>query len=74
MADLFWLPDAQWAIFELSMLKDQTRRERKNDRQIVARVLHLLTSGYRWRDCSALCGPRATADNRFSRRPRLGFW
>jgi transposase len=74
MADLFWLSDEQWAVIEPFMPKDQPGPERKDDRQIISGILHVLTSGCRWRDCPAEYGPRTTVDNRFNRWSRRGFW
>ena len=74
MADLFWLSDEQWAVIEPFMPKDQPGPERKDDRQIISGILHVLTSGCRWRDCPASYGPRTTVYNRFNRWSRRGFW
>jgi transposase len=56
------------------MPKDQPGPERKDDRQIISGILHVLTSGCRWRDCPAAYGPRTTVYNRFNRWSRRGFW
>jgi transposase len=74
MADLFWLSDAQWAVIEPFMPKDQPGPARKDDRQIISGILHVLTSGCRWRDCPAAYGPRTTVYNRFNRWSRRSFW
>jgi len=74
MADLFWLSDEQWAVIGPFMPKDQPGPERKDDRQIISGILHVLTSGCRWRDCPAAYGPRTTVYNRFNRWSRRGFW
>ncbi len=74
MADLVWLSDAQGAVIEPFMPKDQPGPARKDDRQIISGILHVLTSGCRWRDCPAADGPRTTVDNRFNRWSRRGFW
>ncbi|WP_419829898.1 IS5 family transposase [Methylobacterium sp.] len=74
MAELFWLSDAQWAVIEPFMPKDQPGPARKDDRQIISGILHVLTSGCRWRDCPAAYGPRTTVYNRFNRWSRRGFW
>ena len=50
MADLFWLLDAHRAVIEPFMPKDQLGPARKDDRQIVSGILHVLTSGCLWRD------------------------
>ena len=74
MADLFWLSDEQWAVMAPFMPKDQPGPERKDDRQIISGILHVLTSGCRWRDCPSAYGPRTTVYNRFNRWSRRGFW
>ena len=71
MTDLFWLSDAQWAVMEPFMPRNQPGPERKEDRQVIAGILHVLTSGCRWRDCPSEYGPRTTVYNRWSPR---GFW
>ena len=53
MADLFWLSDEQWAVMTPFMPKDQPGPERMDDRQIISGILHVLTSGCRWRACPA---------------------
>jgi transposase len=74
MANLFWLSDEQWAVIEPFMPRDQPGPKRKDDRQIISGILHVLTSGCRWRDCPAAYGPRTTVYNRFNRWSRRGFW
>ena len=73
MADLFWLSDEQWAVMEPFMPTNQPGPERNDDRQVISGILHVLTSGCRWRDCPAAYGPRTTVYNRFNRwsPPRL---
>lgn len=74
MTDLFWLSDAQWAVIEPHMPKNQPGPEREDDWRIISGILHVLTCGCRWRDCSSDYGPRATVYNRFNRWSRRGFW
>jgi transposase len=74
MADLFWLSDEQWAVMEPFMPKNQPGPERNDDRQVISGILHVLTSGCRWRDCPVAYGPRTTVYNRFNRWSRRGFW
>lgn len=74
MANLFWLSDAQWAVIEPYMPRNQPGPERKEDRRIISGILHVLTSGCRWRDCPSEYGPRTTVYNRFNRWSRRGFW
>src|SRR4051812_20983452 len=74
MADLFWLSDAQWAVIEPFLPRNQPGPERKDDRMVLAGILHVLTSGCCWRNCPAAYGPRTTVYNRFNRWSRRGFW
>ena len=74
MADLFWHSDAQCAVFEAFMPRNQPGPEREDDRRIISGIPHVLTSGCRWRDCPDDCGPRTTVYNRFNRWSRRGFW
>src|SRR3954469_26040963 len=71
MADLFWLSDAQWAVIEPFLPRNQPGPERKDDRMIISGILHVLTSGCRWRDCPAAYGPRTTVYNRLLVAARL---
>ncbi|AIQ93217.1 Putative transposase [Methylobacterium oryzae CBMB20] len=61
-------------MIEPFMPKDHPEPERKDDRQIISGILHVLTSGSRWRDCPVAYGPRTTVYARFNRRSRRGFW
>lgn len=77
MANLFWLSDEQRAVIEPFMPRDQPGPERKDDRQIISGILHVLTSGCRWRGYPAVYGRRTTVYNRFNRFNRWcrrGFW
>ncbi|MCJ2136798.1 IS5 family transposase [Methylobacterium sp. J-026] len=74
MVNLFWLSDEPWAVIEPFMPREQPGPERNDDRQIISGILHVLTSGCRWRDGPAAYGPRTTVYNRLNRRSRRGFW
>ena len=74
MADLFWLSDDEWAVIEPFMPRNQPGPERKDDRQIISGILHVITVGCRWCDCPAAYGPATTVYNRFNRWSRRGFW
>ncbi|MGU3408380.1 transposase [Methylobacterium brachiatum] len=60
-------------MIEPFMPKDQLGPAREDDRQIISSILHVLTSGCRWRDSPAAYGPRTTVYNRFNRWSRRGF-
>lgn len=68
MADLFWLSDEQWAVMEPLLPKNQPGPERNDDRQFIPDILHVLTSGCRWRDCPAAYGPREPVGRSSERR------
>ncbi len=74
MADLFWLSDAQWAVMEPFMPKNQPGARRVDDWRTLSGIVHVLKSGCRWRDCPADYGPHTTVYNRFNRWSRRGFW
>jgi transposase len=74
MADLFWLSDEQWAVIEPFMPKNRPGARRVDDRRVLCGIVHVLTSGCRWRDCPAAYGSRTTVYNRFNRWSGRGFW
>ena len=74
MADLFWLSDAQWAVIEPFMPRNQPGARRVDDRRTISGIFHVIKSGCRWRDCPADYGPHTTVYNRFNRWSRRGFW
>ena len=74
MGDLFWLSDAQWAVMEPFMPRNQPGARRVDDRRTISGILHVIKSGCRWRDCPSEFGPHTTVYNRFNRWSRRGFW
>ena len=74
MADLLWLSDAQWAVIEPFMPRNQPGARRVDDRRTISGILHVIRSGCRWRDCPSEYGPHTTVYNRFNRWSRRGFW
>ncbi len=74
MADLFCLSDAQWAVIEPFMPRNQPGARRVDDRQTISGIVHVIKSGCRWRDCPSEYGPHTTVYNRFNRWSRRGFW
>ena len=74
MADLFWLSDEQWAVIEPFMPENQPGPERKDDRQVISGIIHVVKTGCRWCDCPPGYGPPTTIYNRFNRWSRRGFW
>lgn len=51
MADLVWLSDQQWTVFEPFIPVNQPGLERKDDRRIPSGILRVLTPDCSWRDC-----------------------
>ncbi len=74
MSRLFWLSDAQWALIEPYLPKNQPGARRVNDRRVISGIIHVLKSGCRWCDCPADYGPATTIYNRFNRWSRRRFW
>src|ERR671938_243014 len=74
VANLFCLSDEQWAVIEPFMPQNQPGARRVKDRRVVSGIIHVLKSGWRWRDCPAEYGPHTTIYNRFNRWSRRGFW
>ena len=74
MARLFWLSDAQWALIELHIPKNQPGARRVDDRRVISGIIHVLKSGCRWCDCPPEYGPSTTIYNRFNRWSRRRFW
>jgi transposase len=71
---LFWLSDAQWAVMEPFMPKNQPGAHRQDDRRIISGIFHVMKVGCRWQDCPAEYGPYTTVYNRFNRWSRKRFW
>ena len=74
MAALFWLSDAQWAVMEPFMPRNQPGARRVDDRRTISGIVHVIRSGCRWQDCPRDYGPPTTVYNRFNRWSRRGFW
>ncbi len=74
MSHLFWLSDAQWAVVEPYMPKNQPGARRVDDRQVISGIIHVLKTGCRWCDCPSEYGPATTIYNRFNRWSRRRFW
>ena len=74
MAVLFWLSDAQWAVMEPFMPKNQPGARRVDDRRTISGIVHVIRSGCRWQDCPRDYGPPTTVYNRFNRWAKAGVW
>jgi|SRR5579875_302989 transposase len=73
-AHLFWFSDEQWAKIEPRLPANQPGPQRKDDRLILIRIMHVLKAGCRWVDCPKEYGPHKTIYNRFPRRSERGIW
>jgi transposase len=71
---LFWLNDAQWAVMEPFMPKNQAGARRQDDRRIISGIFHVTKVGCRWKDCPEEYGPYTTVYNRFHRWSGKKFW
>ncbi len=74
MVGLFWLSDAQGALMEPFMPRNQPGARRVDDRRTISGIVHVMGSGCRWQDCPRDYGPPTTVYNRFNRWSRRGFW
>ena len=74
MGALFWLSDAQWAVVEPHLPKNQPGARRVDDRRVISGILHVLKIGCRWQDCPAEYEPSTTIYNRFNRWSYKRFW
>jgi transposase len=74
MTGLFWLSDAQWAVMEPFMPRNQPGARRVDDRRTISGMVHVIRTGCRWQDCPGDYGPATTVYNRFNRWSRRGFW
>ena len=74
MSHLFWLGEAQWALIEPFIPKNQPGARRVDDRRGISGIIHVLKTGCRWCDCPPEYGPPTTIYNRFNRWSRRRFW
>ena len=71
---IYWLSESEWARIEPLLPRGRQGAHRVDDRRIISGIVHMLCSGARWRDCSAVYGPYTTVYNRFNRWSRQGLW
>jgi len=74
MADLFWLSDEAWAAIEPHLPYGQPGKPRVDDRTVISGILHVLKTGYRWRDVPPRYGPPTTIYNRYHRWSQRRIW
>jgi len=74
MANEYWLNEEQWAAIAPFLPKNQAGARRVDDRRVLSGIIHVLTSGCRWRDCPSVYGPYTTIYNRWNRWSRRKVW
>ena len=74
MSRLFWLSNEAWAAIEPHLPKIRPGARRVDDRRVISGILHMLKTGYRWRDCPREYGPHTTIYNRFNWWSRRRLW
>ncbi len=74
MREGFWLSDRAWASLEPLLPTNQPGARRIDDRRVISGIIHVLKSGCRWKDVTAVYGPPTTIYNRFNRWSRRGIW
>jgi transposase len=73
-ANLFWLNDEQWAKIGPLIPMNRPGQKPRNNRRILSGIIHVLKTGYRWKDCPPKYGPYTMAYNRFNRWSGRGTW
>ena len=71
---LLWLSDKAWAAIERHLHYGKADKPRVDERTVISDILHVLKTGYRWRDIPAAYGPRTTIYNRCNRWPQRRTW
>lgn len=66
MSDLFWLNDAQMALFEPNFLKSH-HKPQVDDRWVLCGTMFVNSNALRWRDAPNEYGPHKTLNNRWKR-------
>ena len=56
MVGLFWLSDAQWAVMEPFMPRNQPGARRVDDRRTISGIVHVIRSGCPWQDWLPVAG------------------
>ena len=74
MPHLCWLSDAQWALIEPHVPKNQPGARCVDDRRVISSIIHVLKTGCRWCNCTADYGPSTTSYNRFNRWSCRKLW
>ncbi|BAI72522.1 transposase [Azospirillum sp. B510] len=72
--EMFWLDDDAGAAIEPQLPSNQPGARRMDDRRIISGIIHVLKSGWRWKDCPPEYGPPTTVYNRFNLWSRRNHW
>lgn len=70
----FWLTEDQFRRLEPLLPTDTRGVPRVDDRRVISGIVHVLRSGFRWKDAPAVYGPHKTLYNRFVRWAHKGVW
>ena len=70
----YWLADQAWSAIEPLLPTNQPGARRVDDRRIISGILHVLRSGWCWKDCPPVYGPPTTVYNRWNRWSGRGIW
>jgi transposase len=68
------LSDAAWAAIDPHLPRGKPGKPRVDDRRVISGILHVLTTGCRWRDVPSDYGPATTIYNRYNRWSQRGLW
>ena len=74
MSSQFWLSKEQFARLQPLLPHKVRGVPRVDDRRVISGIIHVLQSGWRWRDAPPVYGPSKTLYNRFVRWARKGVW
>jgi len=70
----FDLSEKEWEIISPLLPNKPRGVARKDDRQVLNGIFHILRTGSPWRDLPERYGPDTTAYNRFNRWTKAGVW
>ena len=68
------ITDMEWAFIQPQLPTKVRGVKRRDDRQVLSGIFHVLRAGCPWSDMPECYGPYMTAYNRFTRWSRAGVW
>ena len=74
LSNHFWLSEAQFTRLQPLLPPDTRGVPRVDDRRVIAGIVQVWQSGWRWRAAPPVYGPSKTLYNRFVRWARKGGW